>query len=125
MKEIVRYGGSAASAIIASVVAQFVQLPHGLPSGTFVFGMAPVSGFAGYEFGIWLGRTKMRRALWGAFFAIFAVPLLFVVYQWVLETASPGITTVVVLYFTFAAAVFAFFCAMGLLQVNIFEQKER
>lgn len=124
MKNISRYYWGVGSAVAAVILGKLIQLPHGLPESTFVYGFGPISAFAGYEAGTWLGRTKRRRALLGAFIALIIVPLMFISYQWLLDAAWPSLFTSAMLYFTYSGSAFALFSAMGVLKVKVFDEGE-
>lgn len=121
--QIIRLAGDGVSILGGVGVAQYLQIPHGLPSSSFVYGCAPIAAVAGYEFGRWVVEPSDKLRAWvGALLALFLVPLAYFLYYWQLNTIDPGVLSSALLYLLFATTFFLLFCAFGVLQVQIFNK---
>ena len=83
-------------------------------SPIYFHSLAPLSGFLGYEFGRWLG-TIGYKPVFLAILALLVVPIALFAYDAILHVGNPGILNNLGVFISFAAAIFAFATALGII----------
>ena len=112
-KAVAHIAGVGTSTGSGSYYATLVPLPFGL-SPIYFHSLGPLSGFLGYEFGRWLGTIGYKPALL-VVLALVIVPIALFAYDAALHIGNPGILNNLGIFFFFAAAIFAFATALGII----------
>lgn len=120
-KAISHWIGDGISVFGGAWVANYLQLPFGLPASSFTYGCAPIAALAGYEIATRSrGWFQRHRSVAAGLLGLVVVPMSFFLYYYLLSSADPGIISIALIYLSFSATFFCLFFAFGLLKVRIF-----
>lgn len=116
-KQITHIVGAGVSAGSGAAYAAVVHFPFGLQA-IYFHTLAPIAGLLGHEFGRWLGTLGYKPFLL-VILALLAAPLAAFCYDAVMHLARPSALNSLAVYVLFAAAVFSFAAALGIIGAKI------